>query len=351
MTTYQTNIDIANRAAQHLGQTSILAFTDNSRQAKELSLCYDKLRTAELEKQPWRFATRRAYLWPYTTTTLRLIAAAWAASVAFTVGQIVQDTNGTYWSCVFAHTSSATNSPGLAITGSPAYWQQYFGPVVCDLYSATATYNAGDLVYTGSGPYTVYVSLTNGNLNNTPSGGAPWSNIQASGASTVLPVSFILPAGPGLSVNTVARNIFPLPNGFLRVTASDPKQPNVAFLAASGAQRMQDWQLESNFIVSGSAKPLLVRFVADISDVLSMTPLFCELLAASCSRETCEALTQSEEKFKRIAAAYTDLFVMAETVNNLQTGTTEVQDGAMTDNSQESKFPNAGPNPPQQRGQ
>jgi hypothetical protein len=351
--TFQTNVDIANRAMQHLGQTAIVAFTDTSRQAIEIAAAYDKLRTTLLQMTPWRFATRRAFIYPYTTSTGRFIPAPWAGSTPYVVGQIVQDTNGTYWICQYSHTSSATavagsNAPGYALTGYPAYWQQYFGPLVADLYSSSVTYNAGDLAYTGSGPYDVYISLTNGNINHAPSGGSPWQNISGSGAATTfLSTAFVLPAGVGFTNNSLARNIFPLPNGFLRFTAPDQKRPNNPFLAASAAMRMQDWEPEGNYFVSSSTTPLLVRFIADVSDVLSMTPLFCETLAAFNGKELSEPLTQSQEKFQRIAAAFNDLFTTAEQINYLEIGSTEVQEGAMADDSQVTKFPNAGPEPVQ----
>jgi hypothetical protein len=141
-----------------------------------------------------------------------------------------------------------------------------------------------------------------------------------------------------------------LPNGFLRFTAPDQKQPNGPFLAASGAMRMQDWEPESTYFVSSKTTPQLIRFIADVSDVLSMTPLFCETLAALNGKEVCEPLTQSQEKFQRVAAVYQDLFTVAEQVNFLEIGSTEVQEGAMADDTQATKFPNAGPEPVQQRG-
>lgn len=342
---FQTPIDIANRACQHLGQGFLNTFSDGTRQANELNFCYDKLRTAELQKSPWRFATRRALIYPFTATTKRFIPVAWAISTAYLVGQIVMDSFGTYWICIFSHTSSGssglgTNAPGFSIVGNPAYWQEYFGPLVMDLWSSSVTYNAGDLVYTGTNPYNVFISLINANTNNSTTG-ADWQNISGTGVNTTLiPVNFIIPAGPSFASN---RNIFPLPNGFLRFTSPDGKNTNGPNLVASGGMRFVDWQPESGYFVSTATTPTLIRFIADVSDVLSMTPLFCETLGASCAKEVCEPLTQSQEKYARVAASYAELFDKAEVVNYLELGSTEVQDGAMNDDTQNSRYPTPAP--------
>lgn len=336
---FQTPYDVVNRGLQHLGQPPIVTFADITRAADEMSNCFDKLRAAELQKLPWRFATRRAYVWPFTATTLRFVPAAWAASTAYALGQIVMDSSGVYWTCQYAHTSSATtgvgtNAPGYALVGQPAYWQQYFGPVMGDLYSSGTTYNAGDIVYTGSSPYAFFVSLINVNVGNATTG-SDWQNISGSGNTTALPQHFILPAGPQYATT---RTIYPLPNGFLRMTAPDGKKPNQQYLTASAGLRFLDWEPENTYFVSSNTTPLLLRFIGDISDVLSMSPLFCETWAASLAMATCEPLTQSQEKYARVQNEYTTLFNIAEQVNYLETGSSEVQAAAMVDDSQANKM-------------
>lgn len=56
--------DIANRALQLLGATSILNLTDNTPEARECTRCYDPCRLAELRVHPWNFAKTRAALAP-----------------------------------------------------------------------------------------------------------------------------------------------------------------------------------------------------------------------------------------------------------------------------------------------
>lgn len=60
----QSSTSIANRALQMLGAASILALTDNSKEARESTRCYDACRRAELRAHPWNFAFRRALLAP-----------------------------------------------------------------------------------------------------------------------------------------------------------------------------------------------------------------------------------------------------------------------------------------------
>ena len=101
---FQTDVDIANRALQHLRKRRIGAFSDSSQQAQELGFIFDKVREAELRNNLWRFATRRTVMWPISTvsaviktTTLTLIntntfTVANTTNVA--VGQVVTDVNG-----------------------------------------------------------------------------------------------------------------------------------------------------------------------------------------------------------------------------------------------------------------
>lgn len=57
-----TKIGIINRALQHLGVASISSLTENSRGAKAMAKAYDSVLLAELRKNIWRFAVKRAQL-------------------------------------------------------------------------------------------------------------------------------------------------------------------------------------------------------------------------------------------------------------------------------------------------
>ena len=62
--TFLVPLDIANRACQHMGVTRIGALTDDSVQAGELNFSYDKIRRAELRRNCWAFATKKACIRP-----------------------------------------------------------------------------------------------------------------------------------------------------------------------------------------------------------------------------------------------------------------------------------------------
>ena len=72
MAEYLTPIDIANRALDHCGIPNIAAFTDNTKAADRTNAVYDKLRTAELRRNVWRFAVRKMALRAVDTCARRL---------------------------------------------------------------------------------------------------------------------------------------------------------------------------------------------------------------------------------------------------------------------------------------
>src|SRR6185312_9844833 len=97
---FQTPIDIANRACQHMGARQIdttLGFTETSVQSAEISACLDKLRRAELQANLWTFSTRRAILRMVDTTTFVLKPTLWSSSITYFNGSIVADQDGVPW--------------------------------------------------------------------------------------------------------------------------------------------------------------------------------------------------------------------------------------------------------------
>lgn len=163
---FRTPVDIANRALQHCGATRIdplKGFAENSKNAAECAFCYDKVRRAELRRNVWAFATKRAVLRPIDVTTRLLAPSLWSATVTYFVGSIVSDETGTAWISQVAN--NLNNDPLNSAT-----WQQYFGPLTVSLYDTATAYYAGEVVYTtpGDGSYRVYLSLQNSN-SDTPS--------------------------------------------------------------------------------------------------------------------------------------------------------------------------------------
>src|SRR6266567_4541613 len=174
---FQTAVDIANRALQHIGSLRIASLTENSRQAAEINFCYDKLRRAELRRNVWGFAIREAVLRPVDsaiiqgpafpninsppTPTMFLAPAVWSGAVTYFPGAIVTDSTGLLW--MNNTPDNLNNSPGSSNT-----WDQYFGPLSVNPYDSGSTYFAGELIYNtvGDGVFRTYMSLQNSNIEN-----------------------------------------------------------------------------------------------------------------------------------------------------------------------------------------
>ncbi len=138
---YQIALDIANRAIQHLtGVNRIFSLSDNAPAAREIAFAYDKVRDAELRRNLWRFAIRRAMLRPVDPSTVIWTPAAWAAATTYAAGAVVNYTPAGLnvsefganpvpylWQAGQAVAGSASNSaPDIATA-----WHRYFGPVSC----------------------------------------------------------------------------------------------------------------------------------------------------------------------------------------------------------------------------
>lgn len=161
MTEYVTQTDIGNRALQWCGaelMDATLGFTEVSKNARQVSFAYGKVRRAELARNIWTFATRRAALRPIDSNTMLLLPTLWVSGATYFVGSIVADSANNYW--ISNTPNNLGNVPGGAVN-----WEPYFGPLTVTLYDSTLTYFAGELVYTapGDGTYNVYLSLENAN--------------------------------------------------------------------------------------------------------------------------------------------------------------------------------------------
>lgn len=139
----------------------------------------------------------------------------------------------------------------------------------------------------------------------------------------VQPINIIYPIGSGPSTQVQTRNVYMLPNGFLREAPQDPKAGSNSFLGAPSGLQYDDWEFEGNFMVTREVRPIVFRFVANTTQVSSMDPMFCEGLAARIAKEVCETLTQSTGKLASITAAYNTVIGDARTVNGIETGPTE----------------------------
>src|SRR5262245_60082133 len=132
---FRSPVDIANRALQHCGAEMIdqtLGFAENSKNARQTSFVYGKLRVAELRRNVWTFATRKAPIRSIDTNTLLLAPALWVSNTTYFIGSIVTDQNGTIW--VSRLPNNLGNDPLLTLA-----WEPYFGPMTVMLYDSSQT--------------------------------------------------------------------------------------------------------------------------------------------------------------------------------------------------------------------
>lgn len=367
MAAFTSAVDVGNRALQHCGADRISSFSEDSKRASEVSFVYDKVRVAELQRNVWTFATRRASMRAVDTTTMMLSPAYWVASTTYYRGSIVADVLGNFW--ISNIVNNTGNDPLLT-----NYWEPYFGPLTVSLYSSTGTYGSGELVYTfaGDGTYRVYLSLQDANsdapatatpwsatatywqdqivtysavaykslvdlnLNQQPdthpsqwtstfvggSGSLKWLEIGGaefpSGVALVRP-NIIYPLGAGPSSQSYSQNIYKLPAGFLRFAPQNPKVA-VPMLGGPTGNSYTDWQVENGYIVSSDAGPIRLRFVADVTDVSKMDAMFCEGLAARIGIEVAQPITQSDGRLQTIASMYKRFMDEARTINAIEAG-------------------------------
>ena len=161
MSEFLTDVDIANRALQHVGSQMIdntIGFAENSIRAQQTSFAYGKLRRAELRRNSWRFATRKAALRPIDSNTLMLAPSLWVSTTTYFKGSIVADENNNLWSSLIPN-----NTGNHPLTSS--MWEAYFGPMTVQLYDSTQQYYSGELTYTaaGDGTYNTFRSLASVN--------------------------------------------------------------------------------------------------------------------------------------------------------------------------------------------
>lgn len=204
-------------------------------------------------------------------------------------------------------------------------------PWVLTEWNPLVTYNLDQVVVY---QFTLYRSSTEQNIGNAP-GGAQWISCGPADAPTLalasninwLPIpatvkSSITPypigAGPVQEANT--RNAFPLPYGYLREAPQDPTQGAVSYLGAPGGLTYSDWVFESGFLTTHRSHTILLRFIADITDVTRMDDMFCEGLAARMAEAMCEELTQSAAKIATAVAMYKTVMGEARIVNAIESG-------------------------------
>ena len=249
-------------------------------------------------------------------------ATPWSATVQYGLDQVVTF-GGIQWRSLIA--VNLNNSPA----NGPANWNSaiaYVSPqvvVASDgyIYQAIASSTGIDPT-TDNGTHWTNTHVPNAWSSNP----IIWPSAQSWVAlyASMLNLTINYPLGSGPSNQTFTRNIYRLPSGFLRSAPQDPKAGSVSFLGAPSGRRYDDWEFEGgNFMTTMESQPIVMRFVADVTNVQAMDDLFCEAIAARIAAEVCEALTQSNGKLQAIAGEYKGAIDRARTQNGIQEGPTE----------------------------
>lgn len=266
----------------------------------------------------------------------------WSSTPTYVAGALVIGSNGMLYSSIAA---GNTNHDPTATVG---FWTLLGAPGSWPIWEAAVTYAKGEFVM-GNDNH-VYQSVQGSNANNQPVGSvynpntpatnwwvdtgiiAPWiANFQGGACNSAWlgldgelePLNINYPIGTGPSIQTQNKNIFLLPNGYLRRAPQDPKAGSVSFLGAPTGRMYDDWEYNGKFIISQSPWPIIFRFGADIVQVNEMDDMYCEALGARIASEVCETLTQSTQKLGAISTAYKKFVDEARTVNGIEQGATE----------------------------
>jgi len=366
-----TETDIANRALQRVGTERIAAgalWTEDSKNASEIRACYHILRRAELNRNVWRFSIRKCALRPINDFTSKQVTfAAWAIGTTYAVNDVVVGSDGLIVSSLVD--SNVGNDP----TSGPdfTHWTAYFGSLIAQEYVTTwligttyalgdhavgsdgvvyaskvaanvgndpvsdavnwgvattvnseddasktddTSFYAGEIVYRGN---VVYLSLRNDNSDVPPS--SKWNVLES---ATVARLNFIYPIGAGPQREVTTKNVFRVPNGYMKLAPQDPLAGSSLFLGAPGGLAFKDWEFEGNYFTTRDSRIVVFRFAADIYDPSQFNPMFVEGLGSRIAFEVCEPLTQSAAKLQAIASEYKNFMGEARLTNGIETGPT-----------------------------
>lgn len=350
MTAFSSEIDIINRALTKAGASRIATLTDDTPNASESTALYDKVRRAELRRNPWRFAIRKSALRPVGdfNASKFVTFGTWSNGTTYAVNDVVTGSDGRVY---FSRAGSNLAHDPTSTTG---YWTLYFGPKVASEYvtdwGSGFTYAAGD--HAIGSDNSIYTSLSDGNINHNPVGDANvhWSlattvdaddtteetattfyagELAFIGGTTYLSLrsgnddvppstkwrtlstapalalpNFIYPIGSGPVSQNSTRNAYRLPYGYLKEAPQDPKAGSYTALGAPTNLAYSDWEMESDYLVTIESAPIIYRYVADIDDVTQMDDSFCEGLACRMAAELCVRLTQDNTRLAALDSEY-----------------------------------------------
>lgn len=249
----------------------------------------------------------------YSPGELVIVPEDWAVGTTYSKNAVVNGTStnaGTYYvsltnTNVGNVVTDTTNwavwaSGGRSSTG----WGETAGGVVVPL-----TYGTSPLFY---------ISLASLNTDNPSTAGTQWLAVGGTGAA----FQPLYPVGAGPVTQLQTKNVFYKPHAFLRQAPSDPKVDTSHYLGAPYNAFPQDWIMDGPFIVSMEVGPILLRFVANVTDVPLMHAMFCEGLALRIAEAVHPVVTQDNAKNNRAGQKYLRVMREARMVNAIENGPT-----------------------------
>lgn len=204
-------------------------------------------------------------------------------------------------------------------------------PATIQVWNASTPYKKNDTVVQSS---TTYQSLIDLNLANTPPS-AQWETIPAgepqtmAGSNwlqldgTLASIRLVYPIGSGPRSQSTTLNVYQLPNGYLKMAPQDPKSGNASYLGSPANLQITDWRFQGNYLLTRQTNVLVFRFAADVTNVATMTSMFCEGLACRVAAAVCEAVTQSTAKLGMLGQEYKSFMGEARLSNAIELSSDE----------------------------
>ena len=247
----------------------------------------------------------------------------WVSTTTFQQSDVVQGSNGWYYMSLI--NGNLGNDPTLATlpwdSGSTYVMGDLTAGVDGNIYESLVNSNTGHDPTTDNGTnwYRTGALQTWTGQFNGGTGSDQWRRIGA----TVTRMTFSYPIGTGPQSQAETKNVYLLPNGFLRTAPQDPKAGSVSFLGAPSGRQYSDWLIQDGFLISSFSDTIVLRFIADVTQVTTMDAMFCEGLACRVADGVCEILTQSAEKLAGIERKYVKFMSDARLANMIETGAVE----------------------------
>ncbi len=248
----------------------------------------------------------------------RLIGAAQTGSGYF-AGELVYLINAGVLSVYVSLTTGNNDQPGNIASWSSTL-QYVIGQTVtgsnATTYQSKTDFNSGFDPVTDAGVHWIAVPATQPDHMT----GNNWLKL---GSASVKALNVLYPAGSGPLDQVATRNVYLLPNGFLREAPQDPKAGSTSYLGAPSGLAYEDWVFDGPYLISREVEPINLRFVADVQSVTAFDPMFCETLALRIALDGNERVTQAAAKEQTIGAKYKTFGAEARMVNAIEQGPIE----------------------------